>query len=394
MGLGVLSDQRFVTPLKAGLLIVAVTYFLFTLHATFTLEWIGEWDRIAGGAIRTIILVEDVTAFVCLIFRFLASIIALAAVIFYFVKKGISKQATYRVLRVVIIFEAIYWLGLVTTTYFTVASFASTLITQPTGVVLQSLLMGVIPSVVESIILPIVLFILAFKLSPNKPLNGAIKWATISGIFYVLSFWLVYSSIWIGVVQSKGIEYLITRPENILSFVLTVGGLLAIAIYMGYFAKKSSSVQSLGELKQGTLGIILLALGIYFLWNYLSWVILAGAQWNDWYAMFLGHNMNLWMLSLPLVGLPLLFYNQQNHDKPMQKSLNGWDVSKLLFAVEGVGAAFIGVFLAAYLGGLFVVPQTTVFHSDPTVRLVLTVLGLILLVLVLATVIVAILKRK
>lgn len=69
-------------------------------------------------------------------------------------------------------------------------------------------------------------------------------------------------------------------------------------------------------------------------------------------------------------------------------------LSKLLFAVEGVGAVFIGVFLAAYLGGLFVVPQTTVFHSDPTVRLVLAILGVILLVLVLVTVIVAILKRK
>jgi zinc transporter ZupT len=69
-------------------------------------------------------------------------------------------------------------------------------------------------------------------------------------------------------------------------------------------------------------------------------------------------------------------------------------LSKLLFAVEGVGAVFVGVFLAAYLGGLFVVPQTTVFHSEPVVRFALAVLGGALLVLVLATVIVAILKRK
>ena len=75
--------------------------------------------------------------------------------------------------------------------------------------------------------------------------------------------------------------------------------------------------------------------------------------------------------------------------EPSSRSL-----SKLLFAVEGVGAVFVGIFLAAYLGGLFVIPQTTVFHSDPIVRLALTVLGGALLVLVLATVIVAILKRK
>ena len=75
--------------------------------------------------------------------------------------------------------------------------------------------------------------------------------------------------------------------------------------------------------------------------------------------------------------------------EPSSRSL-----SKLLFAVEGVGAVFVGIFLAAYLGGLFVIPQTTVFHSDPIVRLALTVLGGALLVLVLATVIVANLKRK
>lgn len=69
-------------------------------------------------------------------------------------------------------------------------------------------------------------------------------------------------------------------------------------------------------------------------------------------------------------------------------------LTKLLFAVEGVGAVFVGIFLAAYLGGLFVVPQTTVFHSDPTIRLALTILGSALLVLVLISIVLAIAKRK
>ena len=69
-------------------------------------------------------------------------------------------------------------------------------------------------------------------------------------------------------------------------------------------------------------------------------------------------------------------------------------VTKFLFAVEAVGIVFIGVYLAAYLGGLFVLPQTTVFHSDPIVRLSLSVLGAIFLVLILCTVVLAFLKRK
>jgi hypothetical protein len=65
-----------------------------------------------------------------------------------------------------------------------------------------------------------------------------------------------------------------------------------------------------------------------------------------------------------------------------------------LLALEGVGAVFVGLFLAVYLGGLFVIPQTTVFHSVPEIKLALAVLGVILLVIILATVILSILKRR
>jgi len=66
----------------------------------------------------------------------------------------------------------------------------------------------------------------------------------------------------------------------------------------------------------------------------------------------------------------------------------------MLFALEVVGAVFVGLFLAVYLGGLFVIPQTTVFHSVPEIKLALTVLGVILLVIILANVILAFLTRK
>ena len=61
----------------------------------------------------------------------------------------------------------------------------------------------------------------------------------------------------------------------------------------------------------------------------------------------------------------------------------------LLFALEGVGAIFVGVFLAAYLGGMFMTPSTTVLHSEPIFKIPLIVFGIVLLVLVLAVVILA-----
>ena len=311
-----MAAKGFFTPLKMGLLLVTIAYFLFTLHGTFTLEWIGEWDRIGGGAFRFAIFVEDITAFIFLIFRLAASIIALVSVIYFFTKKAISKNSVYRILRIVVVFEAVYWLGLASTTYFTVQGFARILVNSPIDLIINSLVLSVIPSFVEAIVLPISLLILAFKLNPTKSVKGIIRWSLISGIFYVLSFWLVYTSIWASVIRQKGIEYIIARPENVISFGLTAFGLLALAIYIAYFTYKSKVVQSIDELNLRTVGAILLALGSYFLWNYLSWVILADSQWNNWYAMFLGHNMNLWMLSLPLIALPLLFkkYNVQKGD--------------------------------------------------------------------------------
>lgn len=311
-----MAEQKFFTPLKVGLLIVVISYFLFTLHAMFTLSWIGEWERFGG----TVILVEDISATIGLIFRFAASILALAAVTVYFSKKTISKPIAYKALRWVLVFEGIYWLGLSATAGYSVQSFGLTVLHYRSIVtLLSSLLLSAIPTVLEAIILPIVLFVFAFKLNPNKPLKKSIKWGLITGTIYIVVFWLINTSIWVGVVRQKGIEYLTANPENLLSFILTVFGLLVLVIYSSYVTKKSIGAEALQELKFRAIGTIILALGMYFLWNYLSWVILAGDKWNNWYAWFLGHNMDLWMLSLPLVALPLLFYKSSK--QPPQDSI-------------------------------------------------------------------------
>ncbi|MBE3116964.1 hypothetical protein IMZ68_07140 [Candidatus Bathyarchaeota archaeon] len=109
----------------------------------------------------------------------------------------------------------------------------------------------------------------------------------------------------------KGTEYLTSYPHIMLSFLSTVIGLLALAIYSGYVTKKYAKTESLQELNLKPVGVIILGLGLWFLWNYLTWIFFGGDYvWSDWYRWLLGHNMDLWMLSLPLVGLPLLFNNK------------------------------------------------------------------------------------
>jgi hypothetical protein len=66
-------------------------------------------------------------------------------------------------------------------------------------------------------------------------------------------------------------------------------------------------------------------------------------------------------------------------------------VTVFLLTLEGTGAAFAGIFLAAYLGGL---PSTNVLHSEPVFRIPLAIFGAVLLVLVFSALILAALTKK
>lgn len=303
-----MSDPKFVTPLKIGLLIVAVTYFLFTLHQTFMFTWIGEWEYLAPSNpdAATWIFITDIQAYVFLIFRFIAGILAFSGAILYFAKKGLPKSTTYKLLRAILIFEGLYWLGLLTSGIWG---------SLPTGdgVNIVFLLNTGLPCLVGSIGISISLFLLAYKLSPTKPAKAAIKWALIAGIFYTITLWLNNTGMWITTVLDKGVDWLLTSPESLISFATASFGLLALAIYMIYFSKKSIGIQDWKELNLGKVGAIITALGMFFLWNYLTWIFFGG--WNEWYAWILGHDLDLWMLSLPMVGLPLIFYSRQKQDK-------------------------------------------------------------------------------
>ncbi len=66
-------------------------------------------------------------------------------------------------------------------------------------------------------------------------------------------------------------------------------------------------------------------------------------------------------------------------------------LTTILFSLEGVGAVFVGIFLAAYLGGL---PTTTVLQDEPAFRIPLIIFGAALLILILATVVLAVSSKK
>jgi hypothetical protein len=304
-----MAENKFYSPFKIGLLIVTLAYFIFTFHAMFTLSWIGEWEPMPG-IFGFVIFVEDIGATIGLVFRFAASIIALVGVLYYFAKKGLPEQTARKILRVVLVFEAIYWLGLLPSGVMPLI-YLRDFVHTPLIKLLTSLFAYDIPALVESTAIPIALFILAVKLSPKKPAKSAIKWGLITGTVYIFVFWVVNTGIWIITIwgtRGKGLGYLTSYPEIQLSFASTVFGLLALGIFMAYFTKKSTGAETLATLNLKTLGALIIVLGFWFFWNYLTWIFFGRPElWSEWFAWFLGHNMDLWILAIPLVGLPILY---------------------------------------------------------------------------------------
>jgi len=303
----VTSEQNFYSPLKVGLLIVTVVFFMFTLHGILTMEWWGEWEIFPeGSSIRFWLFVTDISSVTGLMFRFVGSLIATIAIGFYFIKKGLSTPTTLKLLKIILVMEAIYWFSFISSGIWGFTPIVDALLGTPIGSLSFVISTG-IPCLFEAIVLPIALVKIFTNLSPTKPLKGAIKWGLIAGTGYIFVWWLNNTGIWISTTMYKGTEYLTAYPQNMISFVSTVFGLLALGIFTAYFSKKSIRTEKLGMLKLKTVGLIIVLAGLYFLWNYVTGIIFGAELWSDWYAWFLGHNLDLWALSLPLLGLPLLF---------------------------------------------------------------------------------------
>jgi hypothetical protein len=68
--------------------------------------------------------------------------------------------------------------------------------------------------------------------------------------------------------------------------------------------------------------------------------------------------------------------------------------ANFMLALQTVGAVFVGIFLAAYLGGMLMNPSTAVLHFEPAFRISLATFGVVLLVLLMAAVVIAVSSKN
>ena len=291
------TERKVDWPLIFGLFTVSLVWFLFNsfnfLKGGFNIYKFTFW-----------VALTDTAGMFGLGFRTMAALIAVVTVLFFLVKKELSKPELLMSVRWIILGETVYLLSL-----FPVLVWFIALYMGASSWGLGSIIETLFPVIVESVIMPIILIKLFLAMNPNKPEKGIIKWSLIAATSYIFMFWLNNTGNWTSAITEKGIEYVIAYPDHIISFGLTSIGLLILALYTAYFSKKSMSLTALKEIDLRKIGAIVTFLGLYFFVIYVMWLLFGtDAKWSSWYAWFLGHNMDLWVLSLPLIGVPLLFH--------------------------------------------------------------------------------------
>ena len=241
-------------------------------------------------------------------FRTAAAFIAIVTTLFYLAKKDLSPAEVTVNLRWVVLFMAAYFLFFLPSSVWGL-EYTSLLFSREFFIIETGL-----PCLVQTIAMPTVLVVLFFKLGANKPAEGAIRWGLISAATYILVLWFNYTARWGSEIYLNGTAFLGQSLPYGFEFAITVAGLLFIGIYAAVYQKNHAQTQTLAGLNLRKAGAIITALGLYFDAVWILWLWLGDASGGVlavWPAFSVLLNVDLWMVALPLVGLPLLFSKKQ-----------------------------------------------------------------------------------
>lgn len=186
-----------------------------------------------------------------------------------------------------------------------------------------------IPLLLMIVIVSPTLLNLRKKIDQNAEKQEIIKWTCLTGIAYLfVVFWINYTMSWAGVLvpytraqQQYGLDFLLL-PTNFVSFVVTVFGLLSIAVlglkFMLPAIKKKSTALNLKHISA-----VIIALGSYFTFNVILYYITGGYNTNPsvWYEV-IGplHNPYFWCLSFLFLGVAIMTQFKTKKNKSFSES--------------------------------------------------------------------------
>jgi hypothetical protein len=257
--------------------------------------------------------------FVGLTVRTLAAILAIIAVVKY--SRGGWNLGIAKMVGAVIVMEAIYLISNIPQAWVGPAVNDFVLIPETT-----------IPALVDALLVPIPLIILAIRLKWPGKIGSAIRWACVAGVIYIMALWVRLTGQWIGTfIQTEkyttyfggfpahGIDYLLNYPLNMLSFILTVIGLPLLAIYL--LKISLPAIRNTGARPDiRKIGLVVTLLGAYFMIALFMLYALPDFVGGKaiWSSFFTGHNVDLWIFALPMVGIPLMLRSEDKIERTEQ----------------------------------------------------------------------------
>lgn len=178
-----------------------------------------------------------------------------------------------------------------------------------------------IPTLVQATIVPFSLLKLRSKLTANPSKQEVAKWACIAGIAYLIYWWITYFGQWMATFLQPasyastypgyGIGYMLNYPVNIFTFVLTAVGLPLLIVFFCWTSRRAIN-GSAKEFSLRNVGITLTLLGAYFITIVALFHIFGYVGGSSiWIIFFMFNNPDLWCVTLPLVGIPLILANQK-----------------------------------------------------------------------------------
>ncbi len=176
-----------------------------------------------------------------------------------------------------------------------------------------------IPTLIQATFMPFALLKLRSTLIANPSRQAVAKWACIAGIAYMVYWWITYFGQWMASILQPdsyaatypgyGIGYVLNYPINTLTFLLSAVGLPLLIIFF-YWTSRPVINGAAKEFKLRNVGIVLTLLGAFFIVNIAIFYLygyLGGA--SIWIIFFMFNNPDLWCITLPLIGIPLILAN-------------------------------------------------------------------------------------
>ena len=314
LGISMKSGRNFLV--KAGLSIALCSWLVYTVYWFFkVISWVPQAFTYPF-LIDTLLESAGTLGLSLRIGVVLAAILAMVNFL-----KGKEVSRVVKLVGFAVVLEALYFLCFIPSAVFGFQagfgpSGGHTLISGQSGG-LWFLIETGIPTLVESIIMPISLFKLRSKLIPASGLQkGAVKWACVAGVSYLIVFWLTYFTQWIAtIIQPEsyassypgyGIKYILDNPVNTVTFLLTSVGLLLLIVFF-LWSTLPTMLNPAAGLNLRRVGITLTLLGGYFITIITLFKIFGPMGGSSiWIEFFMNSNADLWCIVLPALGIPMI----------------------------------------------------------------------------------------